>query len=222
MDYTLLIITLVFAAFDWFVVWKEWRFLEYLFKGAVMVLLTVWFVQVTGMQQQAPWFVAGLIFSIAGGIFFMLPRYPFVLGVFCFLLAQLCFASGFTPTFPPVTIWSFTILIIVAVVGYLLYRRIITGETLVKNSPGLRSGVTAYAIAISLMVLSAALTLVRPEWDKTPALVATLGAVLFYISDAILALDRFVAPIRHGRLYNMITYFLGQILLVLGVALQIN
>jgi hypothetical protein len=51
-------------------------------------------------------------------------------------------------------------------------------------------------------------------------LLVSLGAFLFYISDIILAWNKFVAPIQHGRIYNIAAYHLGQILLIAGVVVQ--
>jgi len=48
-----------------------------------------------------------------------------------------------------------------------------------------------------------------------------VGAFLFYISDLILAWNRFVAPIQNGRLLNIVAYHLGQIALIVGVAMHL-
>lgn len=220
MIYTPVILAL--AAGDWFTVWKGWRHVEYVLKPAVMVVLIAWLIGVTGMAGPAPWFVAGLVLSLAGDVFLMLPRFPFVLGLAAFLVAQLCYAAGFLADFPPLVEWSLLIVFAVCIPAALLYRRVVTGEGLRKHSPGLRTGVLAYTIAISVMTISAALTTVHPGWDKAAALLAALGAVFFFASDAVLALNRFVAPIRNGRVVNMILYHLGQILIVFGVAQQLG
>jgi hypothetical protein len=47
-----------------------------------------------------------------------------------------------------------------------------------------------------------------------------VGALLFYISDIILAWHKFVSPIQNGRIYNIGAYHLGQILLIAGVIAQ--
>jgi len=51
----------------------------------------------------------------------------------------------------------------------------------------------------------------------TGSLVALAGALLFFYSDAILAWNRFVRPIRYGRVVNLVPYHLGQIVLVLSL-----
>ncbi|MGH3422811.1 MAG: lysoplasmalogenase family protein, partial [Streptosporangiaceae bacterium] len=46
---------------------------------------------------------------------------------------------------------------------------------------------------------------------------ATCGAILFLVSDTVLALERFVTPIPRGPLAVHMTYHLGQGLLVLSL-----
>jgi len=61
---------------------------------------------------------------------------------------------------------------------------------------------------ISLMVASAI---------GTESLVAVAGASLFYASDALIAWNRFIHEYAWGRVAIMVTYHLGQILLVLSL-----
>ena len=41
------------------------------------------------------WFVAALVFSLAGDVLLMLPREQFVAGLSAFLVAHLCYIVGF-------------------------------------------------------------------------------------------------------------------------------
>jgi uncharacterized membrane protein YhhN len=66
------------------------------------------------------------------------------------------------------------------------------------------------------------MTWTRPGWSVFAALSVSLGAVLFYSSDSILAWNRFVTPISHGRFKTMITYHLGQFGIILGAILFIT
>ncbi len=101
-----------------------------------------------------------------------------------------------------------------------LLRQIVAGLS-VKGQRKLIGPVIAYGVVITLMLLSAMLTLFRPEWKTTPAALVSLGAMLFFFSDAILAWNKFVSPIKNGRVLNMVTYHLGQIGLIVGVVLQL-
>ena len=77
-----------------------------------------------------------------------------------------------------------------------------------EGGPALGGAVTAYMVVIGAMVVTA--------WATGHPLVA-LGATVFMVSDAVLALDRFVRARRFGSLAVMVTYHLGQVLIVLGV-----
>jgi hypothetical protein len=47
-----------------------------------------------------------------------------------------------------------------------------------------------------------------------------VGALFFYLSDIVLAWNKFVSPIRNGRIYNIAMYHIGQIAIIAGVILQ--
>jgi uncharacterized membrane protein YhhN len=70
------------------------------------------------------------------------------------------------------------------------------------------------------MVYSALMTWTRPGWSIISAIVVSVGAVLFYASDSMLAWDRFLKPLPHARLWVMVTYHLGQIGIILGAMLH--
>ena len=72
--------------------------------------------------------------------------------------------------------------------------------------PELTGPVIAYMVVISAMVVTAFGT--ASAW-------AIVGALLFYVSDATLATNRFVRPLPQGNLAVMTTYHLGQLGLVL-------
>lgn len=80
--------------------------------------------------------------------------------------------------------------------------------------------IEAYGTVITLMVLSALLTLYDAAWKISASGLVASGAILFYSSDILLAWNKFVNPIKNGRLANMIFYHLGQAALVAGVLLQ--
>ena len=68
--------------------------------------------------------------------------------------------------------------------------------------------VAVYSVVIGAMLLLA--------WFTGEPLVA-LGASVFVVSDATLSIDRFVRPIPHARLILMVTYHVGQAMIVAGV-----
>jgi len=71
-----------------------------------------------------------------------------------------------------------------------------------------------YSCSVSLMFLSALLTLIKPQWAGLPSILASVGGGLFFTSDSLLASNLCVRPIRHGVVYVHLTYQLGQLLLI--------
>ncbi|HSQ39960.1 MAG TPA: lysoplasmalogenase family protein, partial [Anaerolineales bacterium] len=63
-------------------------------------------------------------------------------------------------------------------------------------------------------------TISNPEWSTSASFLVSVGAFLFYISDLILAWNKFVSPIKNGRMINIGLYHLGQIGLIAGVISQ--
>jgi len=219
MSFTLIGLALVVAFLDWLAVAKKWVTLEYVAKPGVMVVLIAWLISVGGLQGYLIPFGLGLVFSLAGDVFLMLPRERFVAGLVSFLLAHIAYIIGFNDTFPPMNLVTLLVAVLVGLVTLRLYRRISQGLTASGNEK-LKIPVLVYSIVISVMLLSALLTLVKPEWTALSALLSAFGALLFFISDSCLAWNKFVQLIPNGRLIVIITYHVGQILIITGAALH--
>ena len=219
LSYALLLLVLLVSFLDWIAVAKKLKFLEYFAKPGVMILLLVWLWSVSGFRGHIVWFALGLALSLIGDIFLMLPREQFIAGLVAFLLAHIAYIIGFNNSLPPINILSLIIAIIIGITALRIYRGIASG-LVVANKSYLRIPVLAYTLVISLMLLSALLTLVRPEWSLISALMASAGAVLFFLSDAFLAWNKFVSPIRNGKLIVIITYHMGQLLITVGAAIH--
>ena len=79
--------------------------------------------------------------------------------------------------------------------------------------------VSAVLLAMALMVFSAWATLYRAEWSGGRVLLVIAGATLFFVSDALLAWNRFVRAFGAAPLAVIVTYHLAQIALALSVRL---
>ena len=210
----------ILAVLNWAAVEKNWKPVEYIAKPGTMVALLAWLWTATGLGGPALPFALGLLFSLAGDVFLMLPRQPFLAGLVAFLLAHVCYIIGFNPSLPPLNLISLTMAILVGAAAGAFFRRLSLALAQ-KNLNSLRLPVTVYAGVISLMLLSALLTLTREEWATLPALLASAGAAFFFLSDSLLAWDRFVAPLSHRGLKVMITYHLGQFAIIAGVVFHV-
>lgn len=217
MNTTLLWIALGIALLDWIAVGKQWKGLEFFAKPGVMLLMLVWLWSLGGFSGQMTWFAIGLGLSLCGDIFLMLPREQFLAGLAAFLGAHVAYLIGFNPTLPPVNPVSLALAIMVGLTAARLYRAIAIGLATSGNRK-LHVPVLIYSTVISLMLLSALLSLARQEWGPIPALMVSFGAMLFFLSDGILAWNKFVRPLRYGKLVTIITYHLGQVLIATGAA----
>ena len=80
---------------------------------------------------------------------------------------------------------------------------------------GLRVPVIIYSIAIMIMVMNAIFRYGRTN-SKSFWLVLS-GAILFMISDSILAIGKFAGEIKMGGMWIMLTYIAAQFLIVEGL-----
>jgi uncharacterized membrane protein YhhN len=219
---TLLFIAVLAAAVaDWVAVAKDWKKIETIAKPVTMVLL-FGYLALAGGFGAAPLFCfgLGLLFSLAGDVFLMLSDRWFIAGLVAFLLAHVAYLIGLNIPFgEPLPFWGIGIAILLAIAAGSILRRILAGVR-AKGLHQLVVPVVVYGMVITLMLLSAILTNYRLDWKYSAAGLVSLGAILFYFSDVILAWNKFVRPVRNGRVINMVAYHLGQIALIAGVLLQ--
>lgn len=206
----------VVAVFNWLATWRCQRFLCWVTKPAALILLIAWFTQIGGWQGNLLWFGLGLVFSLAGDVLLLLPARFFIPGLGAFLIAQLFYIVGFWQQPVQMTWAALLPLIPVGLVFWELTRRVRAGLRM-HHETGMVIPVMVYAAIISLMWFSALLTLLRPGWLLLPAILVSVGAGVFVVSDATLAVNRFVRPISMADLLVMATYHAGQVLITAGV-----
>ena len=218
----LLIAALGFAALESFALWKTQPRLEYIAKPAVMVTLFIWLWTASRLNSALLWFGIGVLFSLAGDILLMfsLDRF-FLAGLVAFLLAHIAYVIGFNIPIPGFSAWGIILAVMVGLGGTRIIRRILA-QLESKGQGRMRIPIILYSFVISLMLLSAMMKLMDISWSATSSLLVSAGAFLFYISDIILAWNKFVSPIQNGRIYNIAAYHLGQIALIAGVIMQFS
>ncbi len=219
MPYYPIIIVLIFAVLDWVAVAKNWKPLEYVAKPAATLALLLWIGLTAGFNGPMIWFSIGVIFCLAGDVFLMIPRDMLIFGLLAFLVGQICYVIGFNTLPPYLNLWGLFLIIILGIYVGWIYP-ILASSLTHKGKARLKIPVLIYSIVISAMVYSALMTWTRPGWAIIAALFASVGAVLFYISDSMLAWDRFVNTFPRARLWTMMFYNLGQIGIILGAILH--
>jgi uncharacterized membrane protein YhhN len=221
-----IILFFVVAITDWVAVVRGWKRVEYVAKPLTMVVLIGLLAFVGGFRSvPLVCFTLGIFLSLAGDVFLLIniTRFStrwFMLGLASFLLAHVAYIVGLNIPLPDVSpLWSLGLALLLSLSAARILRRIVAGVRQ-KGLRRLAMPVAIYGTVITLMLLSAVLTLYRADWATSAAGWVSLGAFLFYLSDILLAWDKFVNPIKNGRLANMITYHLGQAALVVGILIQ--
>ncbi len=151
--------------------------------------------------------VAGLLFSLAGDIALMLPEKWFTAGLVSFLAAHALYILAFKPG--PGHPISAGIFIPFIIFGLLMFR------ILAPSLGPMKFPVLVYIAAITAMAGLAAGRFV--DRGGTRPLLAFAGAVLFLISDSVLAYDRFAKKLGPAQAIILGTYFPAQLLIALSI-----
>jgi uncharacterized membrane protein YhhN len=157
------------------------------------------------------WVTLGLLFSLGGDVALMFEsNKAFLMGLILFLLAHVIYCIAFTlPNgFHAQDMITGALLLAFAVVVFLYLR------------PGLGSmqgPVIVYILIICLMVNRAASAFVGDAFTTTQAWLLTVGAILFLLSDLVLAINRFRHPFEANRL-GLFLYYGGQLLIALSAS----
>lgn len=178
------------------------RVLHYLFKPLTTLLVAamVWRTAAKehGYRRAV---LAGLLLSLLGDVFLMLPGDWFAFGLGSFLLAHLCYLRALRlrgewlrPIWPVLAYG----VIAAAVLAYLW-----------PHLPAeLKIPVVVYVVALAGMAAQAACI-----WRQRPdgaALLAAAGGACFVLSDALLAIDRFAMAIPFASVWVLLSYWTAQ------------
>lgn len=182
--------------------WLDWPALRLAAKPLPVLCLLV-FVLGSGIDRYARLIAAGLALSILGDVLLEFPRL-FVAGLGAFLAAHVSYTLAFlSATRRLAVLHALPFLAWLA----LVYTRL---------RPGLGNmvvPVTVYVLAIGAMMWRAAACVGSEGPPRRAELSAVLGAVLFGLSDTLIGLDRFQAPIPGVRYPVILLYWAGQLLI---------
>jgi len=186
---------------------KAWT-LIYVFRPLAMLLVIA---AASAGQAAGPPFrlriILGLAVCLAGDVFMMLEKKRFTEGLAAFLLGHLFYISAFLTVMRPR-----------ADLGTLLPLFIFASGMLTILFPHLGNLKIPVAIYILVIMIMAGLAIQRyVDVGGAPAFKAFLAAVLFLVSDSVLAVNRFVRPLPGAQKIILSTYFSAQILFALSV-----
>ena len=153
--------------------------------------------------------VLGLFSSFLGDIFLIYPKQHFTKGLIAFLIGHICYIIAFTiPSEIHFTYWIFSPILIA---GIFYLRSILPYSGKIK---------IPIIIYVNIIVIMGWLAIERViSYPTIGAFFAAVGAILFMISDATLALNKFRKPFNSAEKIILSTYFTAQWLLALSVIL---
>lgn len=196
------------AVVDWYAVARGDRRTEAWAKPATLVALVVVALVLGAADTSAGlWLLLALVLGLVGDVFLLGDTDTrFRLGLAAFLLGHLAFVVSFARLGldPPDWQWAAWVVLF----GCLIATRRVVPATFLRGGQALALPVAIYTVVIGAMVILA--------FDTGEPLIA-IGATVFAVSDSVLAVDRFVRPRPWAPVAVMVTYHLGQALIVAGV-----
>jgi uncharacterized membrane protein YhhN len=179
-------------------------------KGSIIPFLIIIY-QLNARQNFRITILAALLFSWAGDVILC---FSFIPGLACFLLAHVMYVIAFLKTSGKSELITKRI--------YLLFPVILYGAGLLcllyDNLDGMRLPMITYTMVILTMLIAAINR--YGKVSRLSFILVLAGAVLFVISDSLIALNKFGFPFVFSGVAVMTTYIAAQYLIVTGVLKQ--
>ena len=194
--------------------------LEYYFKPLLIALLAGYFISQTNMIAISlkKWILLALFFSWAGDVLLMFEpkdKIFFLLGLSSFLLAHIFYIVFFHFTRVGEKVKGNPWLLLVVVIYYAVLINLLSPYLGDMKIP-----VLVYGIVISFMFMLAMHMLFIK--NKTAGKWMMFGALLFVVSDSVLAINKFYQSFEGAGIIIMLTYGLAQLFIVEGAVKYIS
>lgn len=210
-----LIFFLIIVAADIFAIAMDNQGLRWLTKVSIVPLLIGLLISSLSLirSQVLKWVIAALIFSWVGDILLMLESRNsifFILGLISFLIAHTCYIWFFQSVKKRERITTNGMLILPVFIYYLALIIL-----LFPHLGSLKLPVLIYGAVITTMLVLA--LHMRLMTFKPAGTNMMTGAILFIISDSVLAINKFYQSFEGAGIVIILTYAFAQLLIVLGV-----
>ncbi|CAG4998724.1 hypothetical protein DYBT9275_02066 [Dyadobacter sp. CECT 9275] len=159
-------------------------------------------------------FIAGMVFALLGDIFLMIRASGlFLPGLAAFLVMQWIYTSVFLRQSVSLFKEKFMLWYYIPFIGYATLLVYLLFPALPDQI--LKTGVAVYAASIATMAYAA---LLRRHGVSTKSFqMVFTGAILFVLSDSLIAINRFLTPVPLVSIWVMGTYATAQYLIVTGI-----
>lgn len=209
-----ILLFLVILAADLTAVFLGYESMRYITKPLVVITLIVYFISrvfavPTGLNK---WILLALAFSLLGDIFLLFESSRdifFLLGLSSFLIAHIFYIAFFQAIRFRENVPGNVLLLLVVVIYYTTLVTILS-----PYLENMKLPVRIYGVVISFMLLLALHTgFIK---NKKAGRIMIAGAILFIISDTLLAINKFYLPFQYAGILVMLTYGLAQLFITEG------
>jgi len=189
-------------------------------KPALMPLLAIYFLTQTRgtVTPLKAWILLALGFSWVGDILLMFEESNsifFLLGLSAFFIAQVFYIVFFHNIRMREYIRGNALLLLVVIVYYFILISIIS-----PHLGDLKLPVRIYGVVLSFMVMLAMHAMFSK--NRTAGRWMMIGAILFVVSDSLLAFNKFYSPFDYAGVVIMLTYGVAQLFIIGGAAKYIR
>ncbi|HMK26685.1 MAG TPA: lysoplasmalogenase [Chitinophagaceae bacterium] len=194
--------------------------LEYYFKPLLIAVLAVYFISQTSRvaTNLKKWILLALFFSWAGDVLLMFEpkdKMFFLLGLSSFLLAHIFYIVFFHFVRVGERVKGNPWLLVVVVIYYAILINFLSPYLAEMKIP-----VLVYGIVISFMFMLAMHMLFIK--NNAAGKWMMFGALLFVVSDSVLAINKFYQSFEAAGILIMLTYGLAQLFIVEGAVKYIR
>ncbi|HZJ59084.1 MAG TPA: lysoplasmalogenase [Chitinophagaceae bacterium] len=194
--------------------------LQFIVKPLLMPLLAIYLLLRTNTANSnlKGWIFLALFFSWAGDIFLLFEERGsnfFLFGLSAFLVAQVFYIVFFHNIRMREYIRGNALLLLLVIVYYSILINVLS-----PYLGNMKLPVRIYGVVLSFMVMLAMHTMLGK--NKKAALWMTMGAILFVVSDSLLAFNKFFSPFNNAGVIIMLTYGLAQLFITEGAVRYIN
>ena len=192
-----------------FALYFDNKLYKFIWKPGTMILIILLAIIESGLSTVfSYWVLVALLFSVMGDILLMLHKKWFIYGLGSFLIAHILYITGFLVAF------SFTfsasglfLIIVLTIIAGVFYCFLFQN---VRKEGGRR---LLFAVACYMVVITTMLSLAI----MTGITIFIVAALVFFISDSILAVNRFKVKFQLADYLVMSTYFTAQLLFAISL-----
>ena len=194
--------------------------LQFITKPLLMPLLAIYLLLRTNTinSNLKGWIFLALFFSWAGDIFLLFEERGsnfFLFGLSAFLVAQVFYIVFFHNIRMREYIRGNALLLLLVIVYYSVLINVLS-----PYLGNMKLPVRIYGVVLSFMVMLAMHTMLGK--NKKAALWMTMGAILFVVSDSLLAFNKFFSAFNNAGVVTMLTYGLAQLFITEGAIRYIS